>query len=137
MAQKSQSPTSYTIALVYERKREYLAKGFSVDDCEELEDDETIDALTSTLQSLGHTVIPIGDIKNLVSCLATGKHHTWDLVFSTSEGIYGLAREAQVPALLEAYQIPFVGADAATTVLCHDKGKTKVTERIRLEEIID
>lgn len=117
---------SYTVALVYERKSEYLARGFSVDECAELEDNETIDALASTLQSLGHTVVQVGDIKDLVACLATGSHQAWDLVFSTSEGLYGLAREAQVPALLEAYKIPFVGADAASTVLCHDKSKTKV-----------
>ena len=116
----------YTIALVYERKSEYLARGFSVEECEELEDDATIDGLTSTLQSLGHTVVQVGDIKDLVKCLAKGSHQVWDLVFTTSEGMYGLAREAQVPALLEAYQIPFIGADAASTVLAHDKAKTKV-----------
>ncbi|KAI4284737.1 MAG: hypothetical protein L6R38_001193 [Xanthoria sp. 2 TBL-2021] len=117
----------YTVALVYERKKAYLAKGFSVDECAELEDNETIDALTSALQSLGHTVVQVGDIKDLVACLAINSHQTWDLVFSTSEGLYGLAREAQVPALLEAYEIPFVGPDAASTVLCHDKSKTKLS----------
>ena len=117
---------SYTIALVYERKGEYQARGFSVKECEDLVDDVTIDGLTSTLQSLGHKVVQVGDIKDLVKCLATGSHQAWDLVFTISEGIYGLAREAQVPALLEAYEIPFVGADAASTVLTHDKAKTKV-----------
>ncbi|KAL8791583.1 MAG: hypothetical protein Q9195_005847 [Heterodermia aff. obscurata] len=117
----------YTIALVYERKSEYLARGFSVEECEELEDEVTIDGLTSTLQSLGHKTVQVGDIKDLVKCLAAGSHQAWDLVFSTSEGLYGLAREAQVPALLEAYEIPYVGADAASTVLSHDKAKTKLS----------
>lgn len=117
---------SYTIALVYERKQDYLAKGFSEEECAELEENETIDALTSALESLGHTVVQVGDIKDLVACLAKSSHQSWDLVFSTSEGIHGLAREAQVPALLEAYEIPFIGSDAASTVLCHDKAKTKV-----------
>lgn len=116
----------YTIALVYERKSEHLARGFSEGECEELEDDVTIDRPTSTLQSLGHKIVQVGDIKDLVECLATGSHQAWDLVFTTSEGLYGLAREAQVPALLEAYQISFVGADAASTVLAHDRAKTKV-----------
>ncbi|KAL9641037.1 MAG: hypothetical protein Q9204_000390 [Flavoplaca sp. TL-2023a] len=117
----------YTIALVYERKSEYLTRGFSKDECAELEDNETIDALTSTLHSLGHIVVQVGHIKNLVACLAKGSHEAWDLVFSTSEGIHGLAREAQVPALLEAYEIPFVGPDAASTMLCHDKSKAKLS----------
>ncbi|CAL8578813.1 hypothetical protein XPA_004586 [Xanthoria parietina] len=118
---------SYTIALVYERKQDYLAKGFSEEECAELEENETIDALTWALESLGHTVVQVGDIKDLVACLAQSSHQSWDLVFSTSEGIHGLAREAQVPALLEAYEIPFIGSDAASTVLCHDKAKTKLS----------
>ena len=122
----------HTIALVCERKSEYLTRGFSKDECAELEDNETIDALTSTLHSLGHRVVQVGHIKNLVACLAKGSHEAWDLVFSTSEGIHGLAREAQVPALLEAYEIPFVGPDAASTMLCHDKSKAKVRIRVSL-----
>ena len=116
----------YTIALVYEIKSLYLARGFSEDECLDLEDDEEIDRIASTLQALGHTVVRVGDLKDLVACLAKGSHQAWDLVFTSSEGLYGLAREAQVPALLEAYEIPFTGADAASTVLCHDKAKTKV-----------
>ena len=116
----------YIITLVYERNSEYLAESFSVEECEELEDDATIDGLSSTLQSLRHKIVQVGDIKDLLNCLATGSHQAWDLVFTTSEGMYGLAREAPVPALLEAYQIPFVGSDAASTVLAHDKAKTKV-----------
>lgn len=49
------------------------------------------------------------------------------MVFNFAEGLYGLAREAQVPALLEAYRVPFTFADAATLALCMDKGKTKVS----------
>ncbi|KAL6720845.1 hypothetical protein ACLMJK_002770 [Lecanora helva] len=117
---------SYTVALVFELRREYLAKGFSPEECSELQDDETIDELTSTLQLLGHKVVQVGDIKDLVACLAEGSYREWDFVLTTSEGLYGLARGAQVPALLEAYQIPLVGADAASSVLCHDKAMTKM-----------
>jgi D-alanine-D-alanine ligase len=42
----------------------------------------------------------------------------------------GFSREAQVPALLEAYDIPFTGSDALTLALSHHKGFTKqVVER--------
>ena len=116
-----------TIALVYELKSVYLARGYTKEQCEELEEDDTVDALENALRHMGHRVVRVGDIKDLVTCLASGESSAWDLVFSTSEGIHGNAREAQVPALLEAYQIPFVGADAVATVLCHDKAKAKVS----------
>ena len=115
-----------TIALIFERKSYYRSLGFSEDECEELHDDEEIDGLVLSLRSLNHTVHVVGDIKDLVACLSRDQHRVWDLVFPISEGIHGLAREAQVPALLEAYSIAFVGTDAASTVLCHDKAKTKV-----------
>ena len=40
--------------------------------------------------------------------------------------MFGVAREAQISGLLEAYQIPCTFSDAATLALCLDKGKTKV-----------
>ena len=68
----------------------------------------------------------VDGIKNLVELLAIGNYREWDLVLNNAEGLYGLARVSQVPYLLEAYGIPFTFADAATTALCLDKGKTKV-----------
>ncbi|KAB8200688.1 hypothetical protein BDV34DRAFT_204217 [Aspergillus parasiticus] len=43
-----------------------------------------------------------------------------------TEGLHGTAREGQVPALLEAYRVPFTFSDAATMTLCLDKGTTKM-----------
>ncbi len=40
----------------------------------------------------------------LTARLAAGDR--WDLVFNYAEGMFGFAREAQVPALLDAFQIP-------------------------------
>ena len=68
----------------------------------------------------------VDGIKNLVEHLANGEHKRWDLVPNIAEGLHGLAREAHVPCLLEAYGIPFTLADAATTALCLDKSRTKV-----------
>ncbi len=127
IASRTWRKMSYTIALIYERKQDYLAKGFSLDQTEDLwVESDTIDAITSTLESLGHTVTQVGDIKDLVACLATNRHGLWDLVFSLSVGLHGLLREVQVPALLEAYQIPFIGADAASSAFSHNKANTKV-----------
>ncbi|KAK2463105.1 hypothetical protein APHAL10511_004760 [Amanita phalloides] len=114
------------IALVYELLSTYLERGCSISECAELSTEKEIDGISSTLENLGHRVVHIPDIKCLVQQLAAGKEKEWSVVFNYAEGVYGVARESQVPALLEAYQIPFTFSDAGTTALCHDKGKTKM-----------
>ncbi|KAF4185613.1 hypothetical protein CNMCM7927_006431 [Aspergillus lentulus] len=64
---------------------------------------------------------------------ALEKHKKWDLVFNSSYGLYGPAKHAQVPGILEAYQIPTTFSDAATLMLCQDKWKTKIWNKIMLE----
>jgi D-alanine-D-alanine ligase len=49
----------------------------------------------------------------------------WDLVFNICEGMHGIGREAQVPALLDAYQVPYVFSDTLTCALTLHKGMTK------------
>ena len=46
-------------------------------------------------------------------------------MFNICEGMYGIAREAQVPALLEAYDIPCTFADPVVMSVCLHKGLTK------------
>jgi D-alanine-D-alanine ligase len=46
-------------------------------------------------------------------------------VFNIAEGLNGVSREAQVPAMLELLQIPYLGSDPLTLALCLDKGRTK------------
>ena len=49
----------------------------------------------------------------------------WDAVFNICEGLKGVAREAQVPALLEAFDIPYLFSDPLTLALSLDKGLAK------------
>ena len=49
----------------------------------------------------------------------------WDVVFNICEGLKGVSREAQVPALLEAYDVPYVFSDPLTLSLALDKGMAK------------
>lgn len=114
------------IPFFYESFSLYRSRGYSVEDCVELDKEETIDAVVQSLRKNGFEVVPVGDIKELIHCIARGEHERWDLAFSISEGMHGVGREAQVPGVLEAYQIPHVFSDAATLSLCLDKGKTKV-----------
>ena len=55
--------------------------------------------------------------------LAAG--HRWDLVFNIAEGLHGIGREAQVPALLDAYDIPYTFSDPLVMSLTLHKGMTK------------
>lgn len=50
------------------------------------------------------------------------------MAFNYGEEIHGPARESQVPALLETYQVPFTFSDPATLAVCIVKAKTKVGE---------
>jgi hypothetical protein len=119
--------TGLNVAFIYDPKDYYQSLGFSDSECADLADDVTIRGIASALEDLGHRVVHVPGIDYLVKHLAAEHHKHWDLVFNYSEGVFGSARESQVPALLEAYQIPFTFSDAATLALGIDKGKTKVS----------
>ena len=46
-------------------------------------------------------------------------------VFNIAEGLHGVSREAQIPAMLELLEIPYLGSDPLTLASCLDKGRTK------------
>ncbi len=111
------------IGCTYDLRDEYLRYGFSEEEAAECDPLETIQAVVATLASLGHQVERIGGVRKLTACLARGDR--WDLVFNFAEGLYGFGREAQVPALLDAFQIPYTFSDALVLALTLHKGMTK------------
>ncbi|PWY93861.1 D-alanine--D-alanine ligase [Aspergillus sclerotioniger CBS 115572] len=114
------------IVPIYELRSAYKDLGYSNADCARLEVGEAAEHIAAVLDKLGHEVILVPDIHSLIKRLASGEGDTWDIAFNTTEGLHGSAREGQVPALLEAYRIPFTFSDAATMALCLDKGRTKM-----------
>ncbi len=112
-----------TIGLVYDLRDDYLAQGFSEEDVAEFDSAGTIAELEKAIQSLGYTVERIGSGLALAGQLAAGKR--WDLVFNFAEGVYGRSREAQVPALLEMYGVPYTFSDPLVSALTLDKAMTK------------
>ena len=46
-------------------------------------------------------------------------------MFNIAEGLHGVSREAQIPAMLEFLQIPYLGSDPLTLALCLDKARAK------------
>jgi D-alanine-D-alanine ligase len=111
------------IGLTYDLRSEYLALGYTEEETAEFDREETVASLASALQRLGHTTDRIGNIQQLVKRLAQG--HRWDLVFNIAEGMHGIGREAQVPAVLDAYGIPYTFSDPLVMSLTLHKGMTK------------
>lgn len=113
------------IGLTYDLQQEYLALGFSEEDTAEFDSIVTIDAIDAALRALGHTTERIGNIWQLTQRVAKNPKQ-WDLIFNIAEGLYGIAREAQIPSLLEAYQIPYTFSPPEVLVTCHDKSLAKL-----------
>jgi len=111
------------VGLVYDLRSEYLAEGYSEEETAEFDKEDTIEALREGLTALGFQVEPIGSAKSLVAALAKGQR--WDLVFNIAEGLRGPGREALVPALLDAYDIPYTFSDPLVMALCLDKAACK------------
>lgn len=111
------------IGITYDLKSEYLAMGYSQEDVAEFDREDTVAGIEHALRAAGHEPERIGYIRTLTSMLAAGKR--WDMVFNIAEGLRGFAREAQVPALLEAFEIPYTGSDPLALALTHHKGYTK------------
>jgi D-alanine-D-alanine ligase len=111
------------IAVTYDLRKDYLELGYSEEETAEFDSELTVEALSEALAALGHEPVRIGNIRALVTCLAAGER--WDAVFNICEGLKGVSREAQVPALLEAYDIPYVFSDPLTLALSLDKAMAK------------
>jgi D-alanine-D-alanine ligase len=112
-----------TIGLTYDLRSDYLKEGYSEEETAEFDSEVTIESVESTLQSLGYKTERIGNVKALLKSLGQGKK--WDLVFNIAEGLYGIGREAQVPAILDAFRIPYVFSDPLVLSLTLHKGLTK------------
>ncbi len=82
---------------------------------------ETIDAVKEALQ-LNHTVTLIEADEQAYE---TFKETKPDIVFNISEGLNGMSREAQIPAILDMLKIPYTGSDPLTLTTCLDKARTK------------
>lgn len=111
------------IGLVYDLRTDYLSAGFTEAEVAEFDTESTIESLHQTIESLGYEVERIGNGWALCKALAGGKR--WDMVFTIAEGLKGRSREAQVPALLELYQIPYTFSDPLICAATLDKAVAK------------
>jgi D-alanine-D-alanine ligase len=68
-------------------------------------------------------VVRVGRGQVLAARLAAGER--FDLVFSIAEGVKGRSREAQVPALCELFDQPYLLSDPLTSAVALDKAVAK------------
>jgi D-alanine-D-alanine ligase len=115
------------VGLTYDLRSAYLAAGYGEEETAEFDREETIDSLAGALERIGHRVDRIGHAKELTQRLVAGDR--WDLVFNICEGLRGLGREAQVPAILELYEVPYTFSDALVMAVSLHKGMTKAVLR--------
>lgn len=111
------------IGLTFDLRSAWIAEGYTPEETAEFDSEVTIDALAAAIAAHGHQVDRIGHARQLVARIAAGDR--WDLVFNICEGLRGIAREAQVPAILETYSIPYTFADPLVAALTLHKGLTK------------
>jgi D-alanine-D-alanine ligase len=82
---------------------------------------ETIEAVRAALAEV-HTVTMVEADENFFE---TVRRLRPDIVFNIAEGLNGVSREAQVPAMLDMLRIPYSGSDPLTLAVCLDKSRTK------------
>ena len=115
--------TRNTVGLTYDLRSEYLAQGFSEEETAEFDRDETIAAIEEAVRKEGYATDRIGNFRGLISALMEGRK--WDLVFNICEGMHGMGREALVPALLDAWKIPYTFSDPVVLAVSLNKAMTK------------
>ncbi|MGA2781678.1 MAG: D-alanine--D-alanine ligase [Smithella sp.] len=111
------------IGITYDLRDDYLKEGYGLEETAEFDLPDTIEAIEKVILDNGFQADRIGNVTALTRRLAADNR--WDLVFNIAEGMYGFGREAQIPALLDAYNIPYTFSDPLGHTLSLHKGITK------------
>ncbi len=96
--------------------------GMAEDHWDDLDSEETMNAIADALRQAGHQAAFLEGSLDLVTQL---RDYRPDICFNMCEGHFGDGREAQVPALLEMMRIPYTGSRVMTLALALDKPMTK------------
>jgi D-alanine-D-alanine ligase len=96
--------------------------GMPPDRWDDLDTEETINAILRALEAGGHRAAFLEGNLTLVEELRKVRP---DLCFNICEGHFGDGREAHVPAVLEMLRLPYTGSQVLTLALALDKPMTK------------
>ncbi|MGI5863213.1 MAG: D-alanine--D-alanine ligase family protein [Myxococcales bacterium] len=95
----------------------------------EFDTEETVNALASAIERLGHRVERVEVSGPASRTVARLEAYVPDLIFNTAEGRRGRFREAFYPALFEELGIAYTGSDPYALAVTLDKQLTKLTLR--------
>jgi D-alanine-D-alanine ligase len=95
----------------------------------EFDTEETVNALASAIERLGHRVERMEVSGPASRTVARLEAFSPDLIFNTAEGRRGRFREAFFPALFDELGFPYTGSDSYTLALTLDKQLTKLILR--------
>lgn len=108
------------VGLIYNLKKNVISEVVDIE--AEYDNLETVLSIKNALECDNCQVEMLEANENLPIQLS---RRTVDIVFNIAEGNGGRGREAQVPAILNFYQIPFTGSDETTLCIALDKALTK------------
>jgi len=113
------------IGLAYDLKDTVISKTSCPEDAlEEYDSPETLHAIATALENLGHSIVKLGGGKEFITGIL---QNNVDFVFNISEGLGNhKSREAQIPSILEMLDIPYSGSDPQCLAICLDKPLTKI-----------
>lgn len=92
------------------------------DRADEFDSIETVENIEKGILALGYEPVRLGFGLEALHKL---EQQPVDLVFNIAEGLYGRAREAQMPALLDMLKIPYTFSDTLALALALNKTLTK------------
>ena len=96
--------------------------GMPADRWDDLDSEQTIEAILSALRAGGHEATFLEGNTTLFETLPRLRP---DICFNICEGHWGDSREAHVPAILEMLRVPYTGSGVLTLALALDKPMTK------------
>jgi D-alanine-D-alanine ligase len=112
----------YKVAITYNLKKKNTSPELPVDYFSEFDSPKTVNAIKKALVSDGNEVVLVE--ANMQSLEFFIKNKV-DMVFNIAEGVNGMSRESQVPAILDFIGIPYTGSDVLTLAIALDKAVTK------------
>ena len=118
-------PAIPTIGITYDTRDDFqYASDDPWDWGAEFEVSAAIGDIMNAIEDLGFPTVEIGSAEKLLTGFSEYREKV-DMVFNIAEGKLGRAREAQVPSILEAGDVAYVGSDAETLAIALNKAQTK------------
>lgn len=113
------------IAFTYNVKHHTPSGNLSEQSDLEFDSPYVINSIKSALQELGHEIIEIEADENAFERLKSARGNI-DLVFNIAEGLWGDARESQIPLFCEILRLPYTHSSPTTHAVALDKEYSKL-----------